>query len=100
MFVDYRESFAMHCGSCPISKSSPNHVVQVMRDPEVRFERLRPVEFGFIDESGGRKVAGSGVISEREDGIESATVGSVKRKGRRRHLNKDCIVTKGEVEVL
>lgn len=70
-----------------------------MRELEVRLERLRPVEFRFIIESGGRKVAGSGVISERGEGIESAIAGVMKRKGRR-HLNKDCIFTKAEVEVL
>ena len=70
-----------------------------MPDLEVRFERLRPVEFRFVNKSGGLKVAGFGVISEREEGIESAIAGPMKRKGRR-HLNKDCIFTKGEVEIL
>lgn len=64
---------------------------------EVRFERLRLVEFKFINEGGGIKVAGSGVISERGEGIESAIAGVMRREGRR-HLNKDCIFKMGEVE--
>ena len=61
---------------------------------EVRFERLRPVEFRFINESGRLRVSGFGVVSEREEGIESAIAEIMKRKGRM-HLNKDCIFTKG-----
>ena len=68
-----------------------------MPDLEVTFERLRRVEFSFIDESGRLRLSGLGVVSERKEGIESAIAGVPKSKGSR-HLNKDCIFAKGEVE--
>ena len=57
------------------------------------------MELRFINESGRLRLSGFGVVSEREEGIESAIAEIMKRKGRM-HLNKDCIFTKGEVEVL
>ena len=57
------------------------------------------MEFRFINESGRLRVAGLGVVREREEGRESAIAGVMKRKGRR-HSNEDRIFTKGEVEIL